>query len=100
MEISGQGRAQDLATLLLGVRDADRPVTPVPAQPGARQDEVRISDSAKEMQRIASLVEEPDAARAEHLERLRQALDTGTYNVDGRMVADAMIRQILTDSVL
>lgn len=100
MEISGQGRAQDLATLLLGVRESDRPAASPAAQPGARQDEVRISDHAKEMQRIAAVVQEPDAARTEQLERLRQALDTGTYNVDGRMVADAMIRQILTDSVL
>jgi negative regulator of flagellin synthesis FlgM len=100
MEISGHGRAQDLATLLLGVKDADRPGPPASAPSGARQDEVRISDSAKEMQRIASFVDAPDAARAAQVERLRQALDNGTYNVDGRMVADAMIRQVLTDSVL
>jgi negative regulator of flagellin synthesis FlgM len=100
MEISGHGRAQDLAALLLGTQDVDRPAGKPTAKPGSQQDQVQISEHAKELQRIASLLDEPDAARAEHVERLRQALDAGTYDVSGRNVADAMIRQVLTDEAL
>lgn len=100
MEISGHGRAQDLAALLLGIQDVDRAAGKPAAKPGSQQDQVQISEHAKELQRIASLLDEPDAARAEHVERLRQALDAGTYNVSGRNVADAMIRQVLTDEAL
>lgn len=100
MEISGHGRAQDLAALLLGVQDADRTAQRPAARPGSQQDQVQISEHAKELQRIAALLDEPDAARTEHIERLRQALDAGTYDVSGRSVADAMIRQVMTDAAL
>jgi negative regulator of flagellin synthesis FlgM len=100
MEISGHGRAQDLAALLLGVQDVDRSASQPSAKPGSQQDRVQISEHAKELQRIAALLDEPDVARAQHVERIRQALDAGTYDVSGRTVADAMIRQVLTDGVL
>jgi negative regulator of flagellin synthesis FlgM len=100
MEISGSGRAQELATLLLGVQEADRPAAKPAPSPNPRQDQVDISEHAKEIQRIKGLVAVPDAARAEQIERIRQAIDAGTYDVSGRTVADALIRQVLTDAVL
>jgi negative regulator of flagellin synthesis FlgM len=100
MEISGHGRARDLASLLLGVQDADRGVGKKPAEAGAPQDQIEISEHAKEIQRIKALVGEPDAARLQRVEQLRDAVEAGTYNVDGRQVADALLRHVLTDSVL
>jgi negative regulator of flagellin synthesis FlgM len=34
------------------------------------------------------------------MERLRRALDSGTYDVSGRAVGDALIKQVLTDAIL
>lgn len=100
MEISGHGRAQDLAALLLGTQDVDRSASKPSGGSAPRQDQVQISEYAKELQRITSLVDLSDDARAEQIAGIRQALDAGTYDVSGRKVGDALIRQVLTDAVL
>jgi negative regulator of flagellin synthesis FlgM len=38
--------------------------------------------------------------RAEHVDRIKRALDSGTYDISGRAVGDALIKQVLTDAVL
>jgi negative regulator of flagellin synthesis FlgM len=101
MQISGHGKVDHLAKLLLGVQETERA--------GGRQeagraqvgkDEVQISAQAKELQRIRELTNQPDPERIEHMERLRRALDSGTYDVSGRAVGDALIKQVLTDAIL
>jgi len=64
------------------------------------KDEVQISAQAKELQRIRELANQPDPGRAEQLERIRRALDSGTYGISGRAVGDAIVKQVLTDAVL
>jgi negative regulator of flagellin synthesis FlgM len=100
MEISGHGRAGELATLLLGIQDGERSAGKKPTEPQAADDQIEISQHAKEIQRIKALVDEPDAARTQRVEQLRDAVDAGTYHVDGRSVGDAILRHVLTDSVL
>ncbi len=100
MEISGRGRAADLASLLLGVQDTGSASAGYQTKPQRQGDRVHISDQAKELQRIKELTKEPDTARAEKVERIRQAVENGTYNVDGRKVGDAIIRYALTEKVL
>jgi negative regulator of flagellin synthesis FlgM len=100
MEIRGYGRSVDLAKLLLGVQEAERTPESRGRSSAVDRDRVQISDQAKEIQRIKALAQEPDHLRAERVERLRQTIDAGTYNVMGRVVGDALIRHVLTDSVL
>jgi len=100
MEISGHGRAQELANLLFGVQDVERPSKSPRPTTTPQQDQVNISDHAKEILRIKQLAEAPDAARAARVEHLRQAVDAGTYDVSGQTVADKLIRHVLTDAVL
>lgn len=101
MQISGHGKADHLAKLLLGVQDADGPAakSSAAALPAAN-DRVQISERAKELQRIMTLAKEPDAGRQERIERIRQSLASGTYDVSGRKVGDAILTQTLTDAVL
>lgn len=99
MQISGHGRAHELASLLLGV-EAERPSPSRANSPAPRQDQVDISEHAKEMTRIKTLAQESDPTRAERVEKIRQAVDGGTYTVSGRTAADALIRHVLTDAVL
>lgn len=101
MQISGHGKADHLAKLLLGVQEADGVGA---KQPAARKesgkDQVHISEQAKELQRIRALTTEPDQARREQIDRIRQSLDSGTYHVSGRQVGDAILKQVLTDAVI
>lgn len=101
MQISGHGKVDHLAKVLLGVHEAESSgARQAPVQAKAGKDEVQISAQAKELQRIRELVNQPDSARAEHVERIKRALDTGTYDISGRAVGDALIKQVLTDAIL
>ncbi|HSA87431.1 MAG TPA: flagellar biosynthesis anti-sigma factor FlgM [Nitrospira sp.] len=101
MQISGHGKVDHLAKLLLGIQETEgsdgRQAT---GRPQGAKDEVQISARAKELQRIRELANQPDSGRTEHVERIRRALDSGTYDVSGRAVGDALIKQILTDAIL
>jgi negative regulator of flagellin synthesis FlgM len=101
MQISGHGKVDYLAKLLLGVQEPESSGernAAVRTQVG--KDEVQISARAKELQRIQDLANQPDPERTEHVERIRRALDSGTYDVSGRAVGDAVIKQVLTDHIL
>jgi negative regulator of flagellin synthesis FlgM len=100
MQISGHGKPDYLAKILLGIQGADGVSTkPLPPQ-GGHQDRVQISDRAKEIQRIKALADQPDATREARIEQISRSVDAGTYTVSGKHVADALIRQTLTDAVL
>jgi negative regulator of flagellin synthesis FlgM len=101
MQISGHGKVDHLAKLLLGVQDTEGTGNrQVAARTQVGKDEVQISAQAKELQRIRELANQPDPGRAEQVERIRRALDSGTYDISGRAVGDAMVKQVLTDAVL
>ncbi|MEP7150906.1 MAG: flagellar biosynthesis anti-sigma factor FlgM [Nitrospira sp.] len=101
MEISQNGRSADLAKILLGVHETERTLSKKTASQNAgTQDRVQISDQAKELQRLRAAAEQPNAERDAKVDHIRQEVEGGTYRVDGKQVADAMIRSVLTDSVL
>jgi negative regulator of flagellin synthesis FlgM len=100
MQISGHGKPDHLARILLGVQGPDGVGAKPKPQPDGHQDRVQISDRAKEIQRIKALADQPDAAREERIERISRSVEAGTYSVSGKQVADALIRQTLTDAVL
>ncbi|MCW5799726.1 MAG: Flagellar biosynthesis anti-sigma factor FlgM [Nitrospira sp.] len=101
MEISNNGRAADLAKILLGVQETDRTQNKKHAsQTTQSQDRVQISERAKELQRLRAAAEQPDHERDARVGQIQQSVEGGTYNVDGKKVADAIIRNVLTDAVL
>jgi negative regulator of flagellin synthesis FlgM len=101
MEISRNGRSADLAKILLGVQDTERTQSKkTTSQHAGNQDRVQISELAKELQRLRATAEQPDAERDAKVDHIRQSVEGGTYKVDGKQVADAIIRSVLTDSVL
>jgi negative regulator of flagellin synthesis FlgM len=100
MQISGHGKPDYLAKILLGIQGTNIVSSQSKAQQDGRQDRVQISDRAKEIQRIKTLADQPDAAREERIERISRSVEAGTYTVSGKQVADALIRQTLTDAVL
>ncbi|WP_447972099.1 flagellar biosynthesis anti-sigma factor FlgM [Nitrospira sp. Kam-Ns4a] len=100
MEIAGYGSAGELSRLLLGTQEPGRAANSRPSHPGASEDQVAISQHARDIQRLKALAEAPDEPRAARVEQIRQAIEAGTYQVSGRSVADAMIRHVLTEAVL
>lgn len=101
MEISRHGRVDDLGKLLLGVQPSERSSSRKPTSaetPGT--DRVEISEAAKEMQRVRDLTETGAAARADRVETLKQAVESGTYTVSGRKIADGLLRHTLIEGVL
>jgi len=100
MQISGHGKSDHLAKILLGVQGTDgvNAKSSIPQSGG--QDRVQISDRAKELQRIKTLADQPDVVREERIEQISRSIEAGTYTVSGKIVADALIRQTLTDAVL
>lgn len=101
MQISGHGKVDHLAKLLLGVQETEGTGgRQAAARTQMGKDEVQISAQAKELQRIRELANQPDPGRAEQVERIRRALDSGTYDISGRAVGDAIVKQVLTDAVL
>jgi negative regulator of flagellin synthesis FlgM len=100
MQISGHGKADKLATLLLGAQESAPVGSNRRTSGDDRQDRVQISQQAKEIQRIKSLADQPDAERTERIERISRSVEAGTYNVAGHKVSDAIIRHALTDAAL
>ena len=101
MEISNNGRAADLAKILLGVQETDRTQNKKSvSQTTQSQDRVQISERAKELQRLRVAAEQPDQERDARVGQIQQSVEGGTYNGDGKKVADAIIRNVLTDAVL
>jgi len=101
MEISNNGRAADLAKILLGVQETDRTHNKKNASQGTQShDRVQISERAKELQRLRAAAEQPDTERDARVGQIQQSVEGGTYNVDGKKVADAIIRNVLTYAVL
>ncbi len=100
MQISGHGKPDYLAKILLGIQGADGVSAKPLAPQDGHQDRVQISDRAKEIQRIKALADQPDAVREERIAQISRSIDAGTYTVSGKHVADAVIRQTLTDAVL
>jgi len=100
MEISRHGRIDDLGKLLLGVQEADRSTGKKLKTPTSEGDRVEISDVAKEMRQVGERARTADPAREQRIAQLKQAVETGTYDVQGRAVADRLIHHTLVDSIL
>lgn len=62
-------------------------------------DEVEVSSRAKTLNRIAAAVDNVPDIRTEKVANIKQAIEAGTYDVKGEDVADALIRDRLSDAV-
>lgn len=59
------------------------------AKPAMRKDELSISTEAKEMLDAQNKVQDP--SRAERIQDLKQAVSTGTYDVNAEKLADKLM---------
>lgn len=105
MEVHGNGRAKELANLLFGIQETAQPQQSErkgsdSTSDSARADTVSISREGRTIQRLADLVKAAEPASAGRVAEVRDAIANGTYQVDGRTAGDALIRDVLIESVL
>lgn len=60
-------------------------------------DQVELSDRAREFSRIKDVLETVPDIRSDRIEALSEAVKQGTYTVDSRAVAGKLIRESLID---
>ena len=64
------------------------------------QDKVMVSDRAKEIGRLQAEVSKIPDVRTDRVEDVKNAVNTGTYNVKGEAVAGKMLKEAVIDSVI
>ena len=77
--------------------------TKAPAQQGrveAGRDRAHISRRAKEAEQARKAIEATPDVDEKRVKELKKAVEQGTYNVRGEVVAESMIRRSLIDALL
>ena len=63
-------------------------------------DRVEISGKARDFQQLKALASTETGMRSEQVEKVRNQVEAGTYNADGKQIAEKMVRSTLLDEVL
>ncbi|MGD0281730.1 MAG: flagellar biosynthesis anti-sigma factor FlgM [Dissulfurispiraceae bacterium] len=63
-------------------------------------DQVEVSDQAKEMGRLQAAVSNLPDVRPDRVEDVKNAVNTGTYNIKGEAVAGKMLKEAVIDSTI
>lgn len=69
-------------------------------QKGTEGEKVSLSDHGKTAQLIQAAVEESPDVREDMVAKIKKAVDDGTYEIDDRKVASAIVREMAVDSLL
>jgi len=77
---------------------ADKAHADKTVQPG--DDSVRISDRAKEVQKIAAEIQKLPDVREDKVREMKQLISSGNYSVSGEDVAEKMIKEMMLGSIL
>lgn len=65
-----------------------------------QNDQVTVSDTAKEIARLRGEASKLPEVRTEKVNDIKKAVDAGTYNVKGEAVAAKMLKEALIDSTV
>ncbi len=63
----------------------------------AASDRVDISEKARDIQQLKALASSGTDIRSERVAALREQIEAGTYNADGKRIADKLVRSALLD---
>lgn len=59
-----------------------------------KRDELKLSDEAREFQIALKALENTPDVREEKIEEIRQQIQSGTYEIDSKKIAEKMLRNI------
>jgi flagellar biosynthesis anti-sigma factor FlgM len=74
--------------------------TPERGAGGARETRVALSEKARSMLAIKQAADGAPDVRESRVAELKERVDAGTYNVEGRLVARAVAREALIEAVV
>jgi negative regulator of flagellin synthesis FlgM len=74
-----------------------RPAAPEPEAKEKSGDVVQLSERARLVARATELVQAAPEIRQDKVDSLKARLNAGTYNVNGQVVAEALIRKSFTE---
>ncbi len=63
-------------------------------------DELSISADVQEFARLVKLASMADDIRTEKVKELKTKINAGTYNIDGKLVADKIIEEHFTEKLI
>ena len=63
----------------------------------SRGDRVELSQTAREMKKIESVLKTTPDVRAEKVQAIKEQIEAGTYQVDSKKVANAMLADMIKD---
>ena len=69
-------------------------------QSGGVSDKVELSGKRDEINRIKEKIKAEPIVRQEKVERIREAIQTETYNIKGELVAKSILKNHLLDQIL
>jgi negative regulator of flagellin synthesis FlgM len=95
MKITQRGPADaDLSQVVKNEKKVSRTIgeSKHTVQHGGDSAKVRISDEARELQRIAELARTGDQMRAEKVKQIKEQVEKGTYQASSEEVAQSIIR--------
>ncbi len=77
--------------------EAQRPKEPVQERPPARGDRVELSQTAKDIKKIESVLKTTPEVRADKVRSIKEQIEAGTYQVDSKKIANAMLTDLIKD---
>lgn len=63
-------------------------------------DKVELSGASEEVAKLTDKAKATSTNRAEKIQTVKEAIQSGTYNVEGKLVARAMLREHILDEAL
>ena len=64
------------------------------------RDSIELSPENTEYRQILKRIEEVPDVRSDRVERIRQALESGTYQINSRIIADRILQELRTDDMV
>ncbi len=64
---------------------------------GRREDKVELSQTAKDIKKIESVLKTTPDVRAEKVKAIKEQIEAGTYQADSKKIANAMLADLLKD---
>ena len=77
--------------------ETQRPKEPVQERPPARGDRVELSQTAKDIKKIESVLKTSPEVRADKVRSIKEQIEAGTYQVDSKKIANAMLTDLIKD---
>jgi negative regulator of flagellin synthesis FlgM len=99
LKIDKDTKAGLLNTLSESTRTKSRKETATAKEKMGTSEKVELSDRNKDIARVIEMVKETPSIRQDKVDSIKEAIENGTYKVDGKEVAKAILKNNLLDEI-